>query len=521
MDQHQESDMAGPSFDIHSTEGLPPTSTHSPRRDSESTTYSVPVQRMPSGLYELPIHGNCPTCRHRHRAALVKVRMSRSRIGHVRCEQCRRKWIAFGDPNPNATCTSLLSSMTNEPDPIEMDFRSTLYEMVRSLSAVGSPRLPSVSEQAPVKKTEQVHEENDDETRIQDVPVTRSNRTRQYTSPPSSSRAHGGTPSRPLKETEMTARKARRAGALVHRMKKFKNRFLGSEPFRFGNLFKVTKKSDAKVTDKALGKRPVPTTVETRNESASRTHSEPPHQHEPHKSSNKESQGKHKHAERVETEGGARAKRRFDRDLKELEQMDAEARANWYRHQISEFKTQSTEWHFEHTASPRHHSEPFDPHFANFQDPIPQFPSSSSLSVDSVRFSQATTAGSMIATSGVQLPLSVIFNRPPRPNSLPVGSTFPPRGFRLLEHERAGTRSSVESYTSGGIGPNGLDISNMPTAPTSAPTSNAPSTSLAPLHGSVLEHVPTTVTEDASESVPYVNGHRTPDEQSHDHGGSI
>ena len=84
-----------------------------PRRDSASTTSSS----ISPGYYTLPIHGNCPRCHHRHRAANIRISRDSGRVSRVNCEKCGGRWLSFG--GPNATSISLLSSQTIDIDPAD------------------------------------------------------------------------------------------------------------------------------------------------------------------------------------------------------------------------------------------------------------------------------------------------------------------------------------------------------------------------------------------------------------------
>ena len=107
------------------------------RRDTQSSTTSnrsLPPF-IPPGFYSLHLHGNCPRCHHHHKAATVKVRISGdlSHISPINCEKCGSPWLGMG--GGNATSLSLLSTQTIDLDPVDTNFRSTLIEMVLSLTA--------------------------------------------------------------------------------------------------------------------------------------------------------------------------------------------------------------------------------------------------------------------------------------------------------------------------------------------------------------------------------------------------
>ncbi|KAF2466241.1 uncharacterized protein BDR25DRAFT_359606 [Lindgomyces ingoldianus] len=128
--------LPGPAFDPEAFPGPTSSSPRMIRHDTTSTVNSGNIPPISPGFYKLPIHGNCPRCHHRHKAATIKVSRDLSQVSHVYCERCGEKWLAFG--GGNSTRISLLSTQTMDPDPNDVDFRSTLIEMVRSLTAVGS-----------------------------------------------------------------------------------------------------------------------------------------------------------------------------------------------------------------------------------------------------------------------------------------------------------------------------------------------------------------------------------------------
>ncbi|KAF2034074.1 hypothetical protein EK21DRAFT_85869 [Setomelanomma holmii] len=108
------------------------------RQDTCSSSSSELYPPIPFGRWTLPFHGNCPRCRHYHKAVLVKVnlRPDPKQVSYVRCEKCKEKWAAFG--GRSATQISLLSDTTTEPDQMEKELKYSLIEMVRAATNVAS-----------------------------------------------------------------------------------------------------------------------------------------------------------------------------------------------------------------------------------------------------------------------------------------------------------------------------------------------------------------------------------------------
>ncbi|KAF2715773.1 hypothetical protein K504DRAFT_34883 [Pleomassaria siparia CBS 279.74] len=117
---------------------------HASRRDTQSTTSSGKQALLSQpGLYLLHLHGNCPRCHHRHKAAAIEFRITGDQASPINCEKCGSPWLAVGGNN---TSWSLLSAQTIELDAIETSFRSTLVAKVKSLTTGGLasvPELPS------------------------------------------------------------------------------------------------------------------------------------------------------------------------------------------------------------------------------------------------------------------------------------------------------------------------------------------------------------------------------------------
>ncbi|KAH7406766.1 hypothetical protein DE146DRAFT_648372 [Phaeosphaeria sp. MPI-PUGE-AT-0046c] len=93
---------------------------------------------LPQGCWILEFHGNCPRCRHHHRAAEVQVKVTEDpgQVSYVRCEKCQEKWAAFG--GRNTTRISLLSTTTTEPDNMDRAFRYSLVQIVKVAVAKAS-----------------------------------------------------------------------------------------------------------------------------------------------------------------------------------------------------------------------------------------------------------------------------------------------------------------------------------------------------------------------------------------------
>lgn len=92
-------------------------------------------QPLPEGCWTFPFHGNCPKCRHHHRAFEVQVKVSRDagHVSYVYCEKCGHKWVAFG--GRNSTRISLLSTTTSESDSTDKQVHYSLVQIVKLAAA--------------------------------------------------------------------------------------------------------------------------------------------------------------------------------------------------------------------------------------------------------------------------------------------------------------------------------------------------------------------------------------------------
>ncbi|KAF2008982.1 hypothetical protein BU24DRAFT_415341 [Aaosphaeria arxii CBS 175.79] len=134
------------SFNAEGVEERRRVSLQASTRASSSTSNSSLYGAIPPGFYKIPIHGSCPRCHHRHEATEIKIKITSgyAQASHINCENCNEQWMALG--GANATCISLLSEATNEPDQVDTDYRRALINMVRSMSAIASPVLSNVPE---------------------------------------------------------------------------------------------------------------------------------------------------------------------------------------------------------------------------------------------------------------------------------------------------------------------------------------------------------------------------------------
>ncbi|KAF1976441.1 hypothetical protein BU23DRAFT_48571 [Bimuria novae-zelandiae CBS 107.79] len=109
------------------------------RRDTVSTTSSDKLPSLPSGRWPLTIHGNCSRCGHHHKAVMIQISVVEGicEASHVTCERCDQKWLTIG--GVNTTQISLLSTITRDLDHGEINFRYTLFSMVRSAASIASP----------------------------------------------------------------------------------------------------------------------------------------------------------------------------------------------------------------------------------------------------------------------------------------------------------------------------------------------------------------------------------------------
>jgi hypothetical protein len=151
--------MADPQ--VNADMGLPPPSvdpavgdlalTIPARRDTSSSDGSDKYSPIPTGLWTIDFHGSCPRCRHHHRSVKVKVKNTKgdsSQLSYVQCERCKEKWAAFG--GRNTTRISLLSTTTNDPDPVAEEVRHSLIKIVRSATAIASlGGIPELATQVP------------------------------------------------------------------------------------------------------------------------------------------------------------------------------------------------------------------------------------------------------------------------------------------------------------------------------------------------------------------------------------
>lgn len=116
-----------------------PFSSGSMRRDTMSTISSDKQPSLPSGRWPITIHGNCARCGHHHKAALIYIHVMEGicEASHVVCDRCGQKWLTIG--GLNSTQISLLSTITTELDYGDINFRYTLFSMVRSAASIASP----------------------------------------------------------------------------------------------------------------------------------------------------------------------------------------------------------------------------------------------------------------------------------------------------------------------------------------------------------------------------------------------
>lgn len=116
-----------------------PSSIPSPHREGTmSSVGSDKHSRIPSGIWRLLIHGNCPRCSHHHKATTIRFKVSEdpSEATPIQCENCEHRWLTIG--GRNKTQTSLLSTQTTDPDVDEISFRHALFGIVRSVTALDS-----------------------------------------------------------------------------------------------------------------------------------------------------------------------------------------------------------------------------------------------------------------------------------------------------------------------------------------------------------------------------------------------
>jgi hypothetical protein len=215
------------------------------RQDTGSTRSNSKYTPLPPGFYTLPIHGNCPRCHHHHSSAEVRVRLSEdiTRVSKVNCQKCGERWLAFG--GQNATCISLLSTQTTDPDERELRYRLTIINLVRSAASFGSVAFPSAalssgpeSSAAGLSRRSSVPNTNFQE--FSDTPaswpVAARHGPAQDKPPTATSRPHDASLSEITPDTAAGKAKQKKKNLLDHLKTKFKDRLFS---FRMSHLKKT------------------------------------------------------------------------------------------------------------------------------------------------------------------------------------------------------------------------------------------------------------------------------------------
>jgi hypothetical protein len=120
------------------------------RHDTASSTGSA--TRLSEGHWALNLSGNCSSCHHHHKSVQVRVRVSgdSTEVGDVRCDKCKKLWIAFG--KGNARRLSLLStkSIDSESLEAETEFHGALIRIIKAANSIAtlSPTLTAIPEAA-------------------------------------------------------------------------------------------------------------------------------------------------------------------------------------------------------------------------------------------------------------------------------------------------------------------------------------------------------------------------------------
>ncbi|KAF2266491.1 hypothetical protein CC78DRAFT_542455 [Lojkania enalia] len=408
--------------------------------------------------------------------------------------------------------------------------------MVRSLVVVGSPTLASVPEQSPGGPSSEGHGMSNNEHHHHGSGVPR---LFHDTSSPAIENVEPSAPKTtstgPAPDASMSntvdvqgprgARSPSTRKFITHLKHKIRDL-----PFLRKFRLRGNARRRMEMRAKSDGKRPVPQPSVTNeyavgrevDESKSIEASPPESKHNKSSGSDQDKDAKDR--------GVAEAMKLFERDKDRLTQMNEEEREVWIRDQITyftDFRTWRAEVSIDRNHGRRSHDVFGSGHGFDDMSVVTHHPSV--ISLESVRLSQATTVGSLTATSGVRHYMLDTIMHPDRPRSRsprPLSHPGPIARLRHeyeLPHDAADRRSSMDSAASIRA------VRNMPvvnghslpslvstgiTVSPDAPTSQLQSLPSAQedVHIDHIEGPPPS--ELTHEATPYINGHQTSEEAS-------
>ncbi|KAF2119843.1 hypothetical protein BDV96DRAFT_595464 [Lophiotrema nucula] len=574
--------VAGPSSGAGTPQGSPAAPGHLTRINTGSSDSSSLYAPLPPGRYTLPIHGSCPRCHHLHQAATVKIRVSASsnKKNKVNCERCGASWLALG--GGNSTTISLLSQESADPDPIEVNVRNALINMVRSATFIASPTaladvpesLSRVQSHAP-----SVHSPMDSPV----VEKHQSHSAEPKSTPPPSFDAKLALPideeataanspngstrfaSHPVKGENKTKR-------LATQLKKLRERFPFLRSFRFGG-WKLGRKS--KMSEKQRGKLPIIRTLgslsKIPDDSGSHVATSVPNIGGVLGPDEEAPETRRYEDQTAKAASVAQLDHTFDFNItkEELKQMSREDRIEWVRKQFSALKPKcncSDDCDCRHSSTSAVSTSDDDgntlpqlnptrasiitlpTHPVGRRRSINEFfigtlgigarfdsqsvgPVEYAQSVASTNTSQAATLWEgMTATSGPSpMYLGVVHHHrhrspSPRPRSVPPGSPiFPRHGRAHMDQDGVDRRWSGDSFTAvgsvAGIGRQGMDTRSI-----ASPQRTLTAGPHRPPSSLVHFQLPPRDSADGDashESAPRINDHRTSNESNRDATESI
>lgn len=496
------------------------------RRDTQSTTSSeTPPPLIPPGFYSLRLHGNCPRCHHSHKAAAIRIRISRDHISPIDCKKCGSPWLALG--GNNSTSLSLLSTQTIDLDPTDIGFRTTLIEMVRSLAAVGSPAALASVPELPSRGTSR-----QPSVRSSNRPTVRGDHQ-----PSPVEGQHGASghklplPLNPKslnpEECSPAASKSKRALSFLSELKgRLKERFPIMRKLRLERFNRFTKKP--KMTAKGMGKLPVfqpPIQYDQAAQPKPRKPSTILPNREHTEVLNRDEDGAYQ-----KTEANNEAIDRFKRSKEKLKGMNHEQRAQWIREQISDVKCQCPRnCHCRRASTRTDGSSHRMPSIPSLSPVASQYIAQRRRSTELLGIGGFTegfnddhstrplSIDSTTRMSSLQLPLPAQptqRSRPPRPRSNPVGS----RLREQLGQDADEDISSVDSARAVGslAGTGRQDRDEYPAlALPSMPLDDEDLTTLVNGHQGSSAHVGNSAEDSItpSASTHHLSGYRTSDER--------
>ena len=122
------------------------------KHDTASSTGSA--NRLSEGYWALNLSGNCSSCHHHHNSVQVRVRVSgdSTEVGDVRCDKCKKLWLAFGKGNSRRLSLLSTKSLDRESLEAETEFHSTLVNIIKATNPIAAlhPTLTAIPEVASV-----------------------------------------------------------------------------------------------------------------------------------------------------------------------------------------------------------------------------------------------------------------------------------------------------------------------------------------------------------------------------------